>query len=900
MRAPAYNLSTVALLMAAILIHCAVRVGAQEAAPEPPATPAQVTTEAEPEPTAVAAPEATLADQQEHVAPGDEETTAKGAMLPADELFRALPRFGQSIFAAPPAATAGMPTANTPVPPTYVIGPGDALSLCVWARERQQLAQTLPVSAEGFAVLPLLGSLTVAGQTLGQLRQALSEAYGEFYADPTVTLVVAEQRIVEVYVTGEARRPGRHTLVGMATVFTALYAAGGPSAIGSYRDVQLLRQGQAALHIDLYDYLLRGHRDQDVLLQPGDTLFIPHLQAEVGVAGQVRRPARYELCAETTVAEALEMAGGLQPTAYAPTMHLWRATAHQQWHLSILDCSEGDSADLQRRVQDGDLLQVSPILSQARNTVEITGAVRRPGVYPVEQGDTIGKLLTIAEGLAVDAHMGTGILRRLNDDLDYEMVPFNVRDIVAGAAEADLPLQPCDVVEIFSQQAVEPAFEVEVSGAVVRPAWYTWTKGMRVSHLVFLAGGPQPGAYLPRADLLRLTTEKRRELIKVNLRAALDADPDADIELARGDTLQILWRDKVTPASVVHVDGCVRKPGTYARHEGMRASDLILTAGGLLANAGPTVEFAPGRFEGSAASVRLRLIGGPSEYRVEPDLLLSDDDSVSVGGRGDFKSRAELVYIQGQVRHTGSYVLKSGESAGGYTLWDLLQEGGGLLPEASPAGIVLYRRRSALLHESQEQDLNRVVSAINQDAAQPSVQLSRSEQTAAMSTTVQQGVASLLTNQTGMAIIVPPAPVSMQDWVEAIPVQGTEIVQSKGKRSDLELRAGDTVVVPRRVNTVTVLGAVARSGAVPHIAKEPCRSYLERAGGLRQGADTARMVVVHSNGAVTPIRSDGRVAAGDVIVVPSRHTVRTVQTESRTERWLRSIVSIATAAIIFR
>jgi len=741
-RRPAWSLGAPALLVTAVLM-CTMPVCAQEegretvhAGGEEQPADGQLS-EADAAENDLPAEETSSSDGE---ATDDEDATEKEALSAAADLFRALPRFGEALFAAASTGSAGMPAANTPVPPNYVIGAGDSLSLRVWARRREQVAETLRVSSEGLVVLPQLGTLAVAGERLEQLRQALTKAYREFYADPTVTLVVAEQRVVEVYVTGEAASPGKYTLVGMATVFTALYAAGGPSAIGSYRDIRLLRRGQDPIRIDLYDYLLRGRRDQYVMLQPGDTLFIPPLEGQVGVEGEVRRPARYELSGETTVGEALAMAGGLEPTSYAPAVELWRAAEHRRWQLTALDCSEPDSPDLRQPVQDGDLLRVRPVLTQADNTVEIVGAVRRPGEYPLAQAGSIADLLAAAEGLAVDAHMDTGVLRRLNDDLDYELIPFSVRDVAGGVDGTDLPLRPYDVVEILSQDAVEPAFEVEVSGPVARPGKYAWSAGMRVSRLMLLAGGPLPGAYLERATVLRLTADQRREVIKVALQAALAGDRDSDLELACGDLLRVALREEAVPASVAHVDGYVQTPGTYPRDEGMRVSDLIFAAGGLQPGAGPVLEFAAGRCEGKGATVELRLIGGPEDYQVEPDLLLSDDDSVAVAGRGDFKARAEVVYLRGQMRVTGSFVLNSEGHDGPYTVWDLVQNGGGLLPDASPEGMVLYRRQPELLDEAQAGDVNRVLKAVNRETQAPVMQVTSEEQAAAMNANVAQSL----------------------------------------------------------------------------------------------------------------------------------------------------------------
>ena len=842
---------------------------------------------------------------------------AAGVEQSPQTLFESLPRFGEGLFALPAApqpedgleadrrpslldgSSAARPPANLPVPPNYLIGPGDTLALRVWSRGWEQVAQTGAVSPEGSIVLPELGQITAAGLTLAQLREALLEMYTHTYAEPTVTVVVAEQRVVEVYVTGDAVWPGKYTLPGMATVFAALYACGGPSPIGSYRRVHLNRRGEPSVTIDLYDYLLGGQREYDVVLMPGDVLFIPPAGEEVGLVGEVRRPARYELKGTTSVADAVEMAGGLKPTAYVPALYLWRAAQGRRWRLTSVDCSVPESPGLAQPLHDGDLLIVKRIRPRGDNTVELKGAIKRPGYYPVAPETRLSDLLREAEGVAFNAHLGTGVLLRQNADLHYEITTFSVQDILADKPEADLTLQPDDIVEIFTQEDVEPAFEVEINGAVLRPGKYVWAANMRLSHLLLIAGGPVPGAYLGRAELLRINPNQRYQAIAVNLQAALGRQIEADIMLERGDILQVKLQEEVEPVPQAYIEGYVRTGGAYPRREGMKISDLIFAAGGLQPGAGPTIELTHGHFEGRPQTVHLQLIGDPDSYRVVPDLLLADNDSVGVSGRGEFKTQADLVHLQGRVQRPGSYAIKTEAGGQGYTVWDLLTEGGGLLEDANPDGIVVYRRRDILMAETQEDDLNRVVQLLNQETQQPTLQIEGGEQARTMSRTVGRGLQSVLSNPSSVNIVLPPRPLSREDRVAAIPVYGSKLIASQGREENLELQAGDTVVVRRRVNTVTVLGAVPRPGTVPYVAGQTCAAYVNDSGGFRADAAAERLVVVHANGRVTPIRRGDVPQPGDVIVIPTKHIVRTVRTESTFQQWLRTVVSLATAALIF-
>ncbi|MGD9497253.1 MAG: SLBB domain-containing protein, partial [Armatimonadota bacterium] len=262
---------------------------------------------------------------------------ASGAEAPQEGLaqrLRSLARFGADLFRAAAAqvtapdvveAEEGAPPAPAaaPVPAGYVLGPGDSLSLRVIVRQQEQVAQDMTVSPEGFIFPEQLGRVTATGKTIEALREEVRVSYSRIFTAPQVTLSVSAQRTIEVWVSGDVTRPGRYPLTGMATILDALYAAGGPSPVGSYRRVVLTRVGAPTVEFDLYDYLLAGSRERDVLLNPGDTIFVPAVGAEVGLDGEVRRPARYELAEEATIGDVVAMAGGLTPLAFE-TLSLWR------------------------------------------------------------------------------------------------------------------------------------------------------------------------------------------------------------------------------------------------------------------------------------------------------------------------------------------------------------------------------------------------------------------------------------------------------------------------------------------------------------------------------------------------------------------------------------------------
>jgi protein involved in polysaccharide export with SLBB domain len=827
-------------------------------------------------------------------------TAAPGsALFDPQATYEALPRFGAGFFAEAGLASAGgKPAVGTPPPPGYLLGPGDALSLSVWAKGWEQVNQSVTVSAEGIIVLPEVGNVAAAGQTLEQLRQTLTALYGKLYQDPTVTLVVPEQRTIEVFVTGDATRPGRYALPGMATVLTALYACGGPSAVGSFRQVALRRVGQPPVNVDLYDYLLGGSREHDVALMPGDVLFIPPAGPEAAIGGEVLRPGRYEIAPNTTVAQAVQLAGGLKAAAYLLEADLWRPVGGREWQLTAISLAQGDAANAGRVLGKGDMLLVKSLLPDGVNAALVEGAVKRPGLYPVGPDTRVADLLAAAQGLAGDAHMGKALLRRRDAERHYSVLTFDLARALAGDAAANLAVQPHDLIEVYYQKDVEPAFEVSVEGAVVRPGKYGWAAAMKLSDLLRIAGGLAAGAYPDRATLLRLTPERDYETISVNL-AHLAERPETDLALQRGDLLQVRLRSEVLAEAKVRIDGFVQKPGEYERPEKMRVSDLIFAAGGLAPGAGPTIQLARGGFEGAPETSTLQLEVTPGGFTVTPDETLQPGDAVAVAGRGEYKAQAELVRLEGRVQAPGSYVLQRHSAVHGYTVRDLLQDGGGLLPDANLSGLVVYRRYDDSLQRAQTEDLGRVLQFVNAETRQPTVQLTQQEQATALGNTVGQGLQSVLSGSHSVSIVLPPRPVAAGDRVAAIPIDGAAVLSGKSPAANLELEPGDTLVVPRKVNLVTVLGAVPRPGSVPYVEGQKAEGYLNSSGGFREDAASNRMIVVHANGAVNPLALGTVLQAGDVIVVPTRYVVRTVQTDTSWEGWLRTILPAIAAALLF-
>ncbi len=855
-----------------------------------------------------------------------EEELPAPAAVTAAQAFAALPRFGSRVFAKPrfvaieveatedkavtededvseeklmARAIAGSPLANVPISPDYQIGPADILNVEIWNLDKQQTKRTVRVTADGYITISVLGKVVLGGKTLAEAQEIITKRASVFYSNPEVIVELLRQRVVDVYVIGDVQQPGKFTLPGNATLFTALYAAGGPSETGSYRRVKLLRMGKPEREIDLYDYLMYGKREGDELLEAGDTVFVPPLTAEIGVAGAVRRPARYELLEPVSLEQAIRMASNFAPNARTVAVDVWRPDSSTTWSLLVADATQPGSRGKEMALADGDLVLVRRILDIAPDTVELRGPVHRPGIYEMTEGLTVGKLLQQAEGVTEGIYIEEGVILRLDDDFDYETVRFSVRGVLKG--ESDMLLKPGDIVRLYAEKDVEKPALVSIEGMVRRPGQFRHVERMTVRDLILRAGNLLPGAYTDRAELLRLTADERQMLLPVSLMKAMHEDEQDNFILQRGDILRVFAREAVTGASEVHVDGFIKNAGTYTRYEGMRISDLIVAAGGLSPDCAATIQYTPGRFEGASHTQVLALKGTTDQFTVEPDLVLKDDDRIGIMGKSEFTVVPRVASIVGDIKSPGSYALRLAKDAGDQvdTVYDLIERSGGLLEEANPKGIILYRFKNQVVEEDREENLQYVLNVLNRESGQTSAVATEEGETGVLASAAGEQIGGLLGTETGALLVVPPRKIGISQWIRAIPIDGARLMATKGKDANLNLHHGDIVKIPRLVDFVTIVGCVGKPGALEYSPKLTPWHYLDRAGGATPDADLKRVLVMRANSATFPAYQARIIEPGDVVIVPSQHMFRTQHVKEPFTKTLTQLLSIAAAALIF-
>lgn len=494
-----------------------------------------------------------------------------------------LTQFGYATFRQP--VTTFAPVTNVPVGPNYVIGPGDSFTLTLWGRVDAQY--TLRVDRTGQVVLPEVGALKVWGMKFAELESYLRNELSRKYTDFKMSVAMDRLRSIRVFVVGEASTPGSYTVSSLSTVINALFAAGGPSKNGSLRKIRVLRNGADPVQIDLYDFLLGGDKTRDLRLQDGDTIFIPLIGPVTGVAGNVKRPAIYEMAESMTLWNVLDLAGGVTFTGWLQRVQVERIENHRRRIVVDFDISR--NGDVQGRqaanvtLQDGDVVKVFSVPARQEKVVHLAGHAVRPGTYEWKPGMRLRDILTSYDVLLDQPNLNYGEVERLvPPDLHQITIPFNVGKLLAGDESENVELKQYDTIRVFHwDQRITEA--VNISGLVFDPNRYRLVPDMRVRDLVDTAGGLRKNAYLRTAEITRRHISQggmTSETIDVDLAKALAGDPEHNLLLRDYDHLVIRPIPELEFDRTAEILGEVRFPGTYPVRKGETLSSLIERAGG--------------------------------------------------------------------------------------------------------------------------------------------------------------------------------------------------------------------------------------------------------------------------------------------------------------------------------
>ena len=501
--------------------------------------------------------------------------------------------FGSELFTA--VAPNFEPNMKLATPLNYMLGPDDQLQVAVYGV--QEYNGELLVSAEGNILVPNVGQIKVAGLTIEAATQKLKSIMGSgVYSylrtgGSKLSVTLSKIRSIKVTVIG-TNHPGNYNLSSLATVFNALYVAGGPSAFGSFREIELVRNNKLLRTIDLYRFLLHGDQTDNIGLQDNDVIRVPAYKKRVELQGQVKRPGIFEVLPGDSFAGILDFASGFTDTAYQSSVKIFQRNDKER---KVADLAAADYSKYQP--QTGDVVVASKILNRFANRVRITGAIFRPDVYALSPGLTVADLIRKADGLKEDAFTGRGQIIRLQEDLTRSIQSFDIRKALAGDEANNSLLQREDEVLISSVQDLRDNFKVTIQGEVRLPGQYDFVNNLSLKDLVLQAGGFSDAAY-KTIEIARLI---KRDSIKVGdngasliIFAKIDGEGELNSLAANNITLQpfdvITIRRKAgynLPESV-SINGQVQYSGFYAlSNRNERVSDLLKRAGGLTPEAYP-------------------------------------------------------------------------------------------------------------------------------------------------------------------------------------------------------------------------------------------------------------------------------------------------------------------------
>ncbi len=780
-----------------------------------------------------------------------------------------LERFGLDVFRHQ-RASLGIPM-DLPAGPDYVLGPGDGLTIDLWGGVSQRFFRQ--VDREGRLLLPEAGPVMVTGRRLGDVQEDVQRLLRTQYRDVSADVSLARLRTVRVYVVGDVVSEGAYDVSSLSTPLNALFAAGGITPRGSLRHLRHFRSGQLIEEVDAYDLLLHGVRGDLKNLENGDTLLVPPVGPQVTIDGMVRRPAVYELRDEKNLAEVLDLAGGVLPSAALRHIEVQRLEAHDT--RTMLSVNLDDAGDPQAvrsqlaafKVQDGDAIHIFPIASYNTSAVYLQGHVLRPGRYAYTPDMRLTDLVSSYKDLLPEpAEHYAEIIRLRPPDWRPEVESFDLQAALASPATSP-KLAPLDTVRILGRYDLEPAPIFWVSGDVRNPGQYRTSGQMHLRDAIYQAGGLLPDASLDSAQLFRLQPDGSLKILNVNLADALNADPMDNVLVQPRDRILVHSSPYRLDPPSAYIRGEVANPGRYPLGDDMRVADLLSAAGGPKRSAdladGDLTRYypltgAPPGGEHQRVDL-LALSSNPNS-----NFRLKDGDVLTVPQLPGWKDLGASITLRGEFKNPGVYGIRPGEH-----LSSVIKRAGGLLSTAYPQGAIFTRRSVRELQEKSRDDL-----------------IQRTEQEG---TTIKT---SLQTTGSEQAQLAQEAAQQQQRVLEALrraPVSGRMVVRMRpglkgfeNSPQDIEVRDGDILEIPKEPGMVLVIGQVYNSNAVTYVPGKNAGWYLSQGGGPTRLADRSNVFIVRADGEITSRHQGGwwsnsilsaPVRPGDTIVVPEKPVI---------------------------
>ena len=472
---------------------------------------------------------------------------------------------------------------NLATPQNYVLGPGDEVNVDIWGASQESITES--VSPDGTITIEGIGVVKLGGLSVSQAKARLKRVLGPRYQGSNIDLTLGQTRTITIGVMGEVKVPGTYTMSAFATVYNALYMAGGPNEIGTLRNVKVYRKGKLLSNVDVYDFLLNGKLSGDVRLQDNDVITVSPYEALVNITGKVKRPMFYEMKENESAATLLRYAGGFTGDAYTKAIRVNRKAGAS---YSVFSIGEFDMNSF--KLMDEDSVSVDSTLNRYQNMVEIRGAVFRPGMYQVGgEINSVKALVEAAAGVTEEAISQHAVMHRTKADRSLEMLSLDIRGILEGTVP-DVPLRNEDVIYVASHQERNEKKTVTINGEVAYPGVYRYAENETLEDLIIQAGGPTEAASLAKVDVARRITNPNSteagDQIAQNFSFKLNPDftisEQPDFTLQPFDEVYVRRSPDYNEQQNVTIEGEVQFSGNYAlSSKGQRLSEVIKMAGGL-------------------------------------------------------------------------------------------------------------------------------------------------------------------------------------------------------------------------------------------------------------------------------------------------------------------------------
>ncbi|MDN3401219.1 SLBB domain-containing protein [Pseudoalteromonas sp. APC 3213] len=757
--------------------------------------------------------------------------------------------FGYDLFAGEP--TTFMPNENAAVPDTYLVGRGDQLLINFYGKE--SASYEVIVDREGRINIPDLSPVQVAGLTFAEVKELIKVKVEQEIIGVKAFVSLGKLRSIRILVLGEAYKPGSYSVSSLTTVSHALFVSGGVSDIASLRNIQVKRGGKVVTNFDLYDLLIRGDSSNDIILKPGDVVFIPSVGEQVTVDGLVKRPAIFELKKGETAEQLLKMAGGIKPNAYAKSVIVERFNNQHKEVLSV----DFSKEQVNYIPQDGDRIRFSAIGEQYQTSISLIGAVVRPGNYQWYKGKRISDILGSVRGdLLPQADLDYAlVVRETNVNGDIEIHQFDLAKAITKNTENNLQLNPNDKIIVFSRFEEKALEDIALANLALtkeqqdqqRKAelWHEYQQkefekyvGVATKKSEFEEVNPN----LSMAEMLEKKLKEQEDAKSYALfsRHNLLKPVIAKLEQQAG-VMQAM--------QIVEISGSVMYPGIYPLMEGGEVKDLITAAGGLLESA-YTQQAEVTRIANNDVSNIEHIkfdLKSAMQGKAASNISLQSKDSVNIFAIPNWQENLK-VELRGELKFPGTYTIRRGE-----TLSNLLERAGGF-SEFAATNAAVFTRQS--IKNQEQQQLARLSTELRRDIASKSFQSSVSS-----NTLTYDEMNKLLKDLANV------------DAVGRLVIDLPLIVNNE---QNLVLQDGDVLYVPSERDSISVIGEVNYSTSHLYKAGISVDEYIDLSGGLKERAADDRIYIIKANGSVKipntgnwfAVNNSNQLEPGDTIVVP--------------------------------